>query len=98
MITKNPVQNRPKSTTAFPLDSTKSSGLAHRPQIQFGSGASTNVATTSKGRYCLKRAQERMTRRKPMASTCDELVAESKLYYVVQECVFTHKRQRYDGF
>lgn len=39
--TKNPVQNRPKSTTALLLLSTKSSGLAHRPQIQFGRGAST---------------------------------------------------------
>jgi hypothetical protein len=28
------------------------------------------VATTRRGRYCLKRAQERITRRKPIARTC----------------------------
>ena len=69
ITTKNPVQNFPKSTTAFPLLSTKSSGLAHRPQIQLGSGANTYVATTSNGRYCLKSAQDRITRRKPIART-----------------------------
>lgn len=41
MTTKNPVQKRPKSTTALPLLSMKSSGLAHRPQIQLGRGAMT---------------------------------------------------------
>jgi len=68
MRTKNPVQNFPKSATAFPLDS-KSSGLAHRPQIQFGRGARTYVATTRRGKYCLKSAQERITRRNPIART-----------------------------
>jgi len=29
------------------------------------------VTTTSKGKYCLKSAQERMTRRKPIARTKD---------------------------
>lgn len=69
--TKNPVQNLPKSTTAFPELSIKSSGLAHRPQIQFGSGARTYVATTRRGRYWWKRAQERITRRNPIARTKD---------------------------
>jgi hypothetical protein len=41
ITTKNPVQNLPKSMTAFPALSMKSSGFAHRPQIQFGSGAIT---------------------------------------------------------
>jgi hypothetical protein len=67
--TKNPVQNLPKSTIAFPELSTKSSGLAHRPQIQFGSGARTYVATTRRGRYFWNRAQERITSRKPIART-----------------------------
>lgn len=39
--TRNPVQNLPKSTTALLELSTKSSGLAQRPQIQFGKGART---------------------------------------------------------
>jgi len=39
--TKKPVTNLPKSTIALPLLSTKSSGFAHLPQIQFGRGART---------------------------------------------------------
>lgn len=39
--TKNPVIKRPKSTAALPELSIKSSGLAHRAQIQFGRGAIT---------------------------------------------------------
>jgi hypothetical protein len=34
------------------------------------------VATTRSGRYCLKRAQERITRRKPIARTCWEVSLE----------------------
>lgn len=41
MTTRNPVQKRPRSITPAPELSTKSSGLAHRPQIQLGSGAIT---------------------------------------------------------
>lgn len=41
IMTKNPVKNRPTSTMAAPALSTKSSGLAHRPQIQLGMGATT---------------------------------------------------------
>jgi hypothetical protein len=41
ITTRNPVQNLPKSITAFPALSMKSSGFEHRPQIQFGSGAIT---------------------------------------------------------
>ena len=41
MTTRKPVQNLPKSTTAFPAFSMKSSGFAHLPHIQFGSGAIT---------------------------------------------------------
>jgi hypothetical protein len=41
ITTRNPVQNLPKSMTAFPALSMKSSGFEHRPQIQFGSGAIT---------------------------------------------------------
>lgn len=48
--TKNPVMNRPKSAAALPELSMKSSGLAHREQIQFGRGATMYVATTIKGR------------------------------------------------
>lgn len=67
--TRNPVQNFPKSRMAFPPLSTKSSGFAHRPQIQFGKGARTYVKTTRRGRYCFQSAQDRITRRKPTAST-----------------------------
>ena len=67
MTTRNAVQNRPKSTIALPELSMKSSGFEHLPHIQLGSGARTYVATTSRGRYCFHKAQERMTRRKPMA-------------------------------
>ncbi|KAI0470876.1 hypothetical protein GGR56DRAFT_118147 [Xylariaceae sp. FL0804] len=49
MSTRKPVQKRPRSSTALPELSTKSSGLAQREQIQLGSGASTYVATTSSG-------------------------------------------------
>lgn len=39
MTTRKPVQNLPKSRTAFPLPSApKSSGFAHRPAIQLGTG------------------------------------------------------------
>lgn len=70
IVTKNPVTNFPKSITAFPPPSLpKSSGFAHRPQIQFGSGASTYVATTRRGKYWFHSAQERITRRKPTART-----------------------------
>ena len=41
MITKNPVKKRPRSSTAAPELSTKSSGLAQRLQIQLGTGART---------------------------------------------------------
>lgn len=67
--TKKPVKKRPKSATALPELSIKSSGLAHRAQIQFGRGAMTYVATTINGRKLCQRAEERMTRRKPMART-----------------------------
>ena len=69
IMTKNPVKKRPTSTIAAPALSTKSSGFAHRPQIQFGTGARTYVATTRSGRYELCSAHERMTRRKPSART-----------------------------
>ena len=39
--TKNPVKNRPKSATELPELSIKSSGFAHRAQIQLGRGATT---------------------------------------------------------
>ena len=75
ITTNPPVTNFPKSSSAFPAPSPpKSSGFASRPQIKFGKGASTYVATTRSGRYCLSRAQERMTRRKPRASTWEVLV------------------------
>lgn len=70
--TRNPVQNFPKSSMAFPPLSTKSSGFPHRPQIQFGKGARTYVRTTRRGRYCFQSAQDRITRRKPTASTSDK--------------------------
>ena len=41
MTTRNPVANLPKSMTADPADSMKSSGLAQRAQIQLGRGAMT---------------------------------------------------------
>lgn len=37
--TKNPVKKRPKSIAELLELSIKSSGFAHRPQIQLGSGA-----------------------------------------------------------
>lgn len=46
MVTRKPVNQRPKSTIALPAVSMKSSGFAHLPQIQFGNGAKTNVAAT----------------------------------------------------
>ena len=50
ITTKNPVTNLPKSTSGLPPPSLpKSSGLAHLPQIQFGKGARTKVATTMSG-------------------------------------------------
>ena len=48
----------------------KSSGLAHREQIQFGSGATTYVATTINGRKLCQMADERITSRNPTARTC----------------------------
>lgn len=69
MTTRNPVQNLPKSTTAFPALSIKSSGFAHLEHMKFGKGAVTNVAATSSVRKLWKRAALRMTRRKPMART-----------------------------
>lgn len=74
---------RPKSTTALPEPSMKSSGLPHRLQIQFGNGAMTYVATTSKGRKLCHSAEERMTRRKPIARICISIVSNhipSKCY------------------
>ena len=47
MTTRNPVQNLPKSITALPALSIKSSGFAHLEHMKFGNGAATNVATTS---------------------------------------------------
>ena len=75
ITTKKPVQNFPKSTIALLPLSTKSSGLEHRPQIQFGRGARTKVATTRRGWYLWKSAQDRMTRRKPIARTFVEGLA-----------------------
>src|SRR5690606_15416896 len=49
ITTKNPVQKRPRSSTAAPELSTKSSGFAQWLHIQLGTGASTYVATTSSG-------------------------------------------------
>jgi len=49
ITTKNPVKKRPRSRTAAPELSTKSSGLAQCPQIQLGMGAMTKVATTRRG-------------------------------------------------
>jgi len=72
--TKNPVQNFPKSRMAFPPLSSKSSGLAHRPQIQFGNGARTYVKTTRRGRYCFQSAHDRITSRNPTASTNDKAI------------------------
>lgn len=70
--TRNPVQNFPKSRMAFPPLSTKSSGFAHLPHIQFGKGARIYVKTTRRGRYCFQSAHDRITRRKPTASTNDK--------------------------
>jgi hypothetical protein len=50
ITTRNPVQNLPKSTTAFPALSIKSSGFEHLPHIQLGRGARMYVATTKRGR------------------------------------------------
>lgn len=50
ITTKKPVQNLPKSTTALPALSMKSSGFAHFPHMKFGNGAMTYVATTSRVR------------------------------------------------
>lgn len=69
--------NRPKSATEFPELSMKSSGLAHREQIQLGSGATMYVATTINGRKLCQMADERMTRRKPTARTCRFFVSLS---------------------
>lgn len=69
ITTRKPVRNRPRSSTAAPELSTKSSGLAHRLQIQLGRGATTYVATTRSGKYDWYRAHERMTSRNPTAST-----------------------------
>lgn len=42
IMTKNPVKNLPKSTTALPsLSAVKSFGFDHLPQMAFGSGATT---------------------------------------------------------
>lgn len=62
--------NRPKSASEFPELSIKSSGLAHREQIQLGRGATIYVATTANGRKLCQMAEERMTRRNPIARTC----------------------------
>lgn len=69
--TRNPVMNRPKSASEFPELSIKSSGLAHREQIQLGRGATIYVATTANGRKLCQMAEERMTRRNPIARTND---------------------------
>jgi hypothetical protein len=50
ITTKKPVRNLPKSITPDPLLSIKSSGLLACPQIQFGRGAITYVATTRRVR------------------------------------------------
>lgn len=60
---------RPKSANELPELSMKSSGFAHRAQIQLGNGATMYVATTINGRKLCQMAEERMTRRKPMART-----------------------------
>jgi len=49
ITTKKPVRNLPKSSTPFPDPSIKSSGLEHRAQTAFGSGARIYVATTKRG-------------------------------------------------
>ena len=77
MTTRKAVQNLPKSTTALPALSIKSSGFEHRPHIQFGNGARTYVATTRRGRYSCHKAQDKMTRRKPMARIYDHPSAGS---------------------
>lgn len=69
IITKNPVEKRPRSIQALELLSIKSSGFAHLEAIQFGTGANTYVATTSRVRKLWKRAAERMTSKKPIART-----------------------------
>ena len=79
MTTRKAVQNRPKSTIALPELSMKSSGFEHRLHIQFGNGARMYVATTRRGRYSCHKAQDRMTRRKPIASIWASYVS-------IQEC------------
>ena len=50
MTTKKAVKNHPNSTKALLPLSIKSSEDDARPHIQFGSGATTYVATTTSGR------------------------------------------------
>lgn len=51
ITTRKPVRKRPRSKTPPPpLPSRKSSGLLHREQMAFGSGARQYVATTSSGK------------------------------------------------
>lgn len=89
--TRKPVKNRPKSATALPELSMKSSGFAHRAQIQFGTGAMTYVATTINGRKLCQRAEERMTRRKPMARTKESAII------VLRPAIMTAEIQDLEG-
>lgn len=63
------MQKRPRSMTPEEEESEKSSGEAQRDAMKLGRGARMKVRTTRRGRYWWKRAHERMTSRKPRAST-----------------------------
>ena len=87
--------NRPKSATEFPELSMKSSGFAHREQIQFGSGATTYVATTINGRKLCQMADDRITRRNPTARTYGSFCQPRFFFHHTEVNLFecTHKRQ-----
>lgn len=84
VTTRKPVKNLPKSIMLLPLLSLmKSSGLAHRLQMALGTGAMQYVPTTSSGSQFLKRAQLRMTKRKPHAR-----MKESEMILIGQSVYF----------
>ena len=89
--------NRPKSASEFPELSIKSSGLAHREQIQLGRGATIYVATTANGRKLCQMAEERMTRRNPIARTCSNSHDQYKASCFLFNNPGTHKGQTNNG-
>jgi len=94
ITTRNPVANLPRSIHALALLSIKSSGFAHLEAIQFGSGANTYVATTSRVRKLWNKAAERITRRNPMARTYRLKSAPGRGSCTVKR---TYKRQSDNG-